>query len=159
MTSLFLDFSISKLRQLAERIGDCLNRLNYDQVWLRGSESQNAIGNVVLHLRGNVRQWIGFGVGRMPDIRVRDEEFAARGSLQPADLARKLHDTVEEACAILGKVTAERLAERMQVQKYDVTVLEGIYHVVEHFSQHTGQVIFMTKLLTDSDPSHHEKTP
>jgi uncharacterized damage-inducible protein DinB len=113
----------------------------------------------VLHLRGNVRQWIGFGVGRMPDIRVRDEEFAARGSLQPADLARKLNETVEEACAILGNVTAERLAERMQVQKYDVTVLEGIYHVVEHFSQHTGQVIFMTKLLTDSDPSHHEKTP
>ena len=78
---LFLDYSARKLRQYAGRIEDCLGRLNEEQIWARGAESENAVGNLVLHLAGNVRQWIVAAVGGRPDIRQRDAEFAARGGV------------------------------------------------------------------------------
>lgn len=165
---LFLTFSIDKLDQLASRIEDCLDRLTEDQIWARGSDAENAIGNLVLHLSGNLRQWIISAVGGQPDVRNRDREFAARGDISPADLKERLHATVVEAVRILGTLPAERLTDRVHIQKFDVSVLEAIYHVVEHFSQHTGQILFITKSLTKSDlgyyrhlsdPGHAEKTP
>lgn len=165
---LFLTFSINKLEQLTSRIEDCLERLNEDQIWARGSDAENAIGNLVLHLSGNVRQWIISAVGGQPDVRNRDREFAARGDIPPADLKARLHTTVVEAIRVLGVLSPERLTDRVLVQKYDVTVLEAVYHVVEHFSMHTGQILFVTKSLTKtdlgyyrnlSDPGHAEKTP
>ena len=148
---LFLDCSVSQLRKYTERIAVCLGKLDAGQIWMRGGERENAAGNLVLHLCGNVRQWIVSSVGAQPDQRDRDAEFAARGGASADELIAKLRATVEEACAVIGRVTPERLAERIAVQGYDVTVLEAIYHVVEHFSHHTGQIIFMTKALTSED--------
>lgn len=147
---LFLDFSIRKLRELTDRIYVCLSQLNQDQIWARGSENQNAVGNLVLHLAGNVRQWIVSGAGGRPDIRDRAAEFAARSG-SPADLGAHLRQAVEDAAAVLESLTPERLAERLTIQGYDVSVLEAVYHVVEHFSMHTGQIIFATKMLTGGD--------
>jgi len=165
----FLDYSVEKLQQMSGRIEACLNNLTAEQVWARGSENENAIGNLVLHLCGNVRQWIVAGVGGAPDRRQRDEEFAARGGVPIPELVAKLHATVTDAAAALGNVTAERLAQRVTIQNYDVSVLEAIYHVVEHFSCHTGQIIFATKMLTGADlgfyrhlrttAAHGENTP
>jgi len=166
---LFLDYSARKLRQLTGRIEDCLGRLNEEQLWARGAETENAIGNLVLHLAGNVGQWIVSGVGGSPDIRQRDTEFAARGGLPARDLAAHLRGVVDEAATVVAALPVERLAERITVQSYDVTVLEAIYHVVEHFSGHTGQIIYATKLLTGEDmgfyrhlktvAAHAERTP
>jgi uncharacterized damage-inducible protein DinB len=150
------DYSADKLKQQAGRIEDCLDRLTEDQVWARGSENENAIGNLVLHLCGNVRQWIISGVGQQPDFRRRDEEFDARGGLAIPQLKDKLRGTVTEAAAVIQAVTPARMLERQSVQKYDVTVLEAIYHVVEHFSGHTGQIIFATKMLTSSDLGYYK---
>ena len=151
----FLRYSAEKLTQLSSRIQDCLDTLTYEQVWARGADSENAVGNLVLHLCGNVRQWIGHGVGGQADVRVRDREFAARGDVQTAELAERLEGTVRTALDVLAKVTPERLAEKVTIQAYHVTVLEAIYHVVEHFSQHTGQIIFATKQLTGQDPGYY----
>lgn len=166
---IFLDFSGKKLLQLTSRIEVCLGRLSAEQVWARGSENENAVGNLVLHLCGNVRQWITASVGGKPDIRVRDREFTARGDVEPSELAERLKGTVEEAVAVIDKVTAAKLAEHVTVQKYDVTVLEAIAHVVEHFAEHTGQIMFATKMMTGQElgfyrhlktaASHSEKTP
>jgi uncharacterized damage-inducible protein DinB len=164
----FLKFSIDKLNQLASRIKDCLGRLSYDQVWARGTENENAIGNLVLHLCGNVRQWIGAGVAGKPDIRAREREFLARGEIQPGELAERLDAVVEEAVGILRGVPAERLMETVKLQGYEVTVLQAIYSVVEHFGQHTGQILFATKMMTGQDLGYYrhlnkaaqgEKTP
>jgi len=125
--------------------------LTDDQVWARGGENENAVGNLVLHLCGNVRQWIVSGAGSRPDARDRDSEFSATGDIPVAELAERLRAAVREGVAVLGEVTAARLGERIVVQNYEVTVLEAIYHVVEHFSMHTGQIIFVTKMLTGSD--------
>jgi uncharacterized damage-inducible protein DinB len=152
---IFLDFSLRKLSQLEGRIQDCLMRLSQEQIWRRGGESQNAVGNLVLHLCGNLRQWIGHGVGRLPDIRVREEEFAARGGLSRAELSARLAEAVAGASAVLKGLTAERLLELTVIQGYRVTVLEAVYHVVEHFSQHTGQIIFAARLFTGHDPGYY----
>jgi uncharacterized damage-inducible protein DinB len=165
----FLRCSVERLRLQSGRIESCLGKLTADQVWARGSENENAIGNLVLHLCGNVRQWIISGVGGAPDSRQRDQEFAARGGVPVSELVDRLQATVEEAAAVLDRVTAERLAEPLEIQGYPVTGLAAIYHVVEHFSGHTGQIIFATKMLTAEDlgfyrhlatpASHGEKTP
>lgn len=165
---LFLEFSVSKLRQLTGRIQECVMRLDDEQLWARPSPTQNATGNLLLHLAGNVRQWIVSGVGGKPDIRVRDREFSARGGIGRDELIERLEGTVEEATAVLEKLPPARLAERVTIQGYEVSLLEAIYHVVEHYSQHTGQVITLTRLITDSQldfykhldaPGHGERTP
>jgi uncharacterized damage-inducible protein DinB len=166
---IFIDFSVRKLALLRERIESCLDRLNEEQVWARGGEHENAIGNIALHLCGNVRQWIVSGVGGAPDTRRRDMEFAARGGTSVSELKGLLRGVTDEAAAVLRQVPPERLTERVTIQKYDVTVMEAVYHVVEHFSMHTGQIIFATKMLTGADlgfyghlrasAAHGRKTP
>jgi uncharacterized damage-inducible protein DinB len=148
---LFLNVSADSLSQHAKRIVTCLGKLTYDQIWTRGTENENAIGNLVLHLCGNMRQWIVSGVGGPPDVRVRDAEFAARGGLKPGELRERLEETVRQAVAVVRELPVARLKERVTIQSHDVTLLEAIYHVVEHFAQHTGQVIYATKLLTGED--------
>jgi uncharacterized damage-inducible protein DinB len=152
----FLQFSAQKLEQLHGRIQDCLARLTPEQIWVRGSENENAVGNLVLHLSGNVRQWIGSGVAGLEDNRHRDAEFDARGGMAPAELAELLNTRVADASGIIREVSPERLTERILPQGYDVTVLEAIAHVVEHFSMHTGQVILLTKMLTGQDLAYYQ---
>jgi uncharacterized damage-inducible protein DinB len=165
---LFLSYSIEKLGQLEGRIESCLDRLSKDQVWWRGSEESNSIANLTLHLCGNVRQWILSSIDGQPDCRQRDAEFAARGDVTVAELRAKLKNTIEEATKALERVTPQRLGETIHVQGYEKTVLEAIYHVVEHFSLHTGQIIYATKLLRNEDlgfykhlknPAHKETIP
>ena len=151
MDRLFLECSIKTLEEDRSRIETCLGKLSEEQVWARGGENENAIGNLVLHLCGNVRQWIVAGAGGRPDIRDRDSEFAAKGGVAPSELAARLKAVVDEAAEVLREVPAERLVEPLAVQGYAVTGLEAIYHSVEHFSMHTGQILFITKMLTGSD--------
>jgi uncharacterized damage-inducible protein DinB len=148
MDKVFLDFSVRKLRQLADRIGTCVGSLDESRLWARAGEEQNAAGNLLLHLAGNVCQWIGSAVGGRPDDRVREAEFAARQGASKQELVDRLQAAVDEAAAIMESLPPGRLAERINVQGYDVTVMEAIYHVVEHFAQHTGQIILLTKLYT-----------
>jgi uncharacterized damage-inducible protein DinB len=148
---LFLDFSVDKLQELAPRIEACLGQLSEDQVWARGQENENAVGNLVLHLCGNVRQWIISSLGGVPDHRQRSVEFAARDGKSRAQLVEQLRTTVAEAVAVIRAVPVDQLSERRVIQGYDESVLGVIYHVVEHFSMHTGQIIFITKMLTSAD--------
>jgi uncharacterized damage-inducible protein DinB len=142
--AVFLDFSCRKLEQMAARIAECVASLTEEQIWARWSESSNAVGNLVLHLSGNVRQWLVSGVGGLPDVRLRDAEFTALSG----DLG-VLQDTVREAVAVLRRLPLERLGQRVVIQGFDLTVLEAVYHVVEHFSGHTFQIILLTKAHTE----------
>ncbi len=142
--------------QLSGRIQDCLGRLSAGTGLDAQSDNENAVGNLVLHLCGNVRQWIGSGVAGMPDHRERDAEFDARGGKAAEELADILKTTVTQAAIVIRAVPATRLTERITPQGYDVTVLEAIAHVVEHFSQHTGQIILLTKILTGKDLAYYQ---
>jgi uncharacterized damage-inducible protein DinB len=156
-----LKYCAEELEQLCSRIETCLDKLSPEQIWARGSENANAAGNLALHLAGNVRQWILHGAGGQPDVRQRDLEFETKGGLDPDELKRRLRSTVEEAAALIRTLPPERLLDRVMIQKYDVTVIEAVLHVVDHFSQHTGQIIFITKFLTGEDLGFywHLKSP
>jgi len=148
---LFLDFSANKLRELASRIEECLGQLSEEQVWARGQENENAAGKLVLHLCGNVRQWVTANISGLPNTRERDGEFSARGGRTRSDLLALLRNTVSEAAAAIETIPAPQLPLRRVIQGYDTSFLEAIFHAVEHFSMHTGQIVFITKMLTGAD--------
>jgi hypothetical protein len=152
---LFLGHSADKLTQMVRYIEDCVLRLDGEQVW-RGP--QNSVGNLVLHLCGNVRQWIGSNIAGQVDVRQREREFAASSKIDAAELLSLLNRTVGEAVTILGDLAPERLTERVSTQDGDRYVLEVIYQVVGHFQQHAGQIIFATKLMTGEDLNFYKKS-
>ncbi len=115
-------------------------------IWWRPNESSNSVGNLLLHLIGNVRQWVISGVGGTPDSRNRAAEFAAREGSSAAELLTELERVLAAADRVLSAVTPEGLCERRIIQGRDVTVFEAILTVVQHFSQHLGQVVWIAKL-------------
>ena len=147
---LFLNYSIRKLEQMTAAITLCLGKLTDEQIWRRDHANENTIGNLVLHLCGNVQQWIGFSIGGDPDTRDRPAEFSAT-TLPSAELEEKLRLTIDHALEILGQFPAEELAREVTTQNGKSTALEAIYQVVGHFQQHAGQIIFATKQLTGED--------
>lgn len=133
------------LREYVPKIERSVEGLFDDQVWWRPNDQSNSIGNLLLHLSGNVRQWIVTGLGGAADLRDRQREFDERGPVPLADLVARLRATVEEADRVLASLPPATLLETRRIQGSDVTALNAIYHVVEHFSMHTGQIILLAK--------------
>jgi hypothetical protein len=136
----------NELRSALARIKHCLGQLTDEQVWWRSRPSLNSIGNLILHLRGNVRQWIVAGLGGAADSRDRHAEFAERGPIPKDELLRKLEAVVDEARAVLGRQTARQLLEARRIQGFDVTGLAAIFDSVPHFRGHTQEIVSMTRL-------------
>jgi uncharacterized damage-inducible protein DinB len=149
--ALFLSTSSAKLEQMTGFVTSCMNRLSDEQVWQRGGAHENAIGNIILHLTGNMRQWIMHGVGGAADVRVREKEFNADGGASVAELIQLFTETVQEARAVIESLPPERLTERTSPQGRNVSMLEAIYQVVGHVQQHTGQIIVLTKQMCGAD--------
>lgn len=148
---IFTDAAAATLRQYAGRIHTCLGKLNEEQVWTRGSESENSVGNLVLHLCGNLRQYTRHAIAGDPDIRLRDDEFNAEGGLTIEELRKQLGTVVDDAIGVISAVTEERLAEQIVVQNREMTVLATIFKTTEHFALHTGQIMYATKLFTHQE--------
>jgi hypothetical protein len=155
---LFLSHSINKLTQMTGYVETCVLKLDADQMWHRGHGPQNSVGNLVLHLCGNVRQWIGSSIGGQPDVRQRDREFAVDSRIATPELVARLNAVVTDAVAILERFPPERLTDRVAAQDGERTALEVIYQVVGHFQQHAGQIIFATKLVTQQDLEFYKKS-
>ena len=148
----FIDRAIEFLTgDYLPKIERCLEQLNDQQIWWRPNPESNSIGNLVLHLCGNARQWIVCGLGAEPDNRMRDAEFAQRDVIQRAQLFQLLRTTLADVERVLRHLDASILLEKRTIQGSSVDVLEAIFHVTEHFSMHTGQIIMLTKMLTASD--------
>lgn len=138
------------------KIERCLEGLTDEQVWWRPNERSNSVGNLLLHLEGNARQWVLGGVRGDADARARQAEFDARGQASRAELLSRLRATVEEIDAVLEGLPAAALLERRRIQSHDVTVLGAVFHVVEHFSTHTGQIVLLTKAVTSGDLAFYD---
>ncbi|HYH86127.1 MAG TPA: DinB family protein [Pyrinomonadaceae bacterium] len=138
------------------KIERCLERLTDAQVWWRANEESNSVGNLLLHLEGNARQWIVCGVGGAHGKRDRDREFDERDELPRERLLSALRATLQEVDAVLARLDASALLERRRIQGLDVTLLAAVFHVVEHFSMHTGQIILLTKQLGAGDLAFYE---
>jgi uncharacterized damage-inducible protein DinB len=116
-----------------------------DALWWRPNEKANSVGNLLLHLEGNVRQWIVGGIGGAPDVRNRANEFAAQQGATAEQLLDRLEKALDDADAVLAKLRPEQLGERRQIQTRDVTVLDAVYQTVQHFALHLGQIILVAK--------------
>ena len=157
-------------RLLAEdylpKIERCLEQLG-DDIWWRPNEASNSVGNLLLHLAGNARQWIVAGVGGAQDGRERQTEFdagkdaGAGGAELPTAqaLLSRLRATLAEVDAVLARLEPASLLERRTIQGLsDVVVLNAVFHVVEHFSMHTGQIVQLTKMRAARDLRFYDFT-
>jgi uncharacterized damage-inducible protein DinB len=148
-----LDFLIQEYLPKIER---CLEHLTDEQIWWHPNAASNSIGNLILHLCGNARQWIVSGLGNEADQRVRDQEFAQKEIITRQVLLQCLKTTLGEVERVLRGLNSKSLLERRRIQERDVDVLAAIFHVTEHFSMHTGQIIVLTKLLVHKDLAFYD---
>jgi uncharacterized damage-inducible protein DinB len=133
-------------KQNLPHIVECLQQLSEDEIWWRPNSASNSAGNLVLHLCGNVRQWIIAGLGGADYKRERDREFAERGPIPRQALVTQLRRTVRDASRVIVRLSDESLSRKYEIQGYHVTGLDAAFHVAEHFGYHTGQIIYITKL-------------
>jgi hypothetical protein len=136
----------ARLAACHDKIRHCLDQLNDAQVWWRPLPALNSIANLVLHLCGNLRQWLAAGVGGAPDVRDRPQEFAERGPLPKTELLRRLKAAVDEADAVLAGVADARLLDPRHIQGFDLTVLVAIFDSVSHLAGHTQEIVYATRL-------------
>ena len=129
----------------------CLELLSDEEIWWRANENTNSVGNLILHLCGNVRQWITSGLGQQPDTRQRDKEFTERGPAPCDELMYRLEETIEEAIEVLEKLQPQAFLNQHSIQVYEVTGVHAILHVLQHFAYHTGQIIYMTRMTKNID--------
>jgi uncharacterized damage-inducible protein DinB len=115
-------------------------------LWSRPNDASNSVGNLLMHLAGNVRQWIVSGIGGAADVRDRSGEFQARDGADAAALLSTLDTVLDDADAVLAKLTESDLAGVRRIQGRDVNVMEAVYHVVEHFAGHTYQIVLIAKM-------------
>jgi uncharacterized damage-inducible protein DinB len=144
----FIGESKFRLADYLQQIRVCVGMLSEEQFWWRPNEISNAVGNLVLHLVGNVGMWIIEGIGGERFERDRPAEFAARGPQPKAEVLATLERVVDRASATLDSVDAGQLLREHDIQGYKMSGLAAIYHVVEHFALHSGQIIYATKIAT-----------
>src|SRR3954471_13410790 len=140
------------------KIEKAIESLSPEEIWWRANEQSNSIGNLILHLSGNARQWIVGGLGGAADHRERQTEFDERRLLSKDELLNNLKETLRDVDQVLAAFDGERLLQRFHIQDMDVVALEAIFHVVEHFSMHTGQMILIAKLLANKDLRFYDFT-
>jgi hypothetical protein len=151
-STLFLEFSRHKLlEQYWPRLRACVESLSDEQVWWRPNGSSNSIGNLVLHLNGNIGQWLVASFNRLEDRRDRPAEFNRQGGISTAAVLAKLGTTMEQASEVLSRLTEADLLAPFDIQGYHVTGLDAVYQVVEHFGLHYGQILYITKMLRSED--------
>lgn len=147
---LFLEFSRYKLLdQYWPRMRVCVESLTDEQVWWCPNTASNSVGNLLLHLNGNVRQWLVNSFNRLEDRRNRPAEFERVEQLPASVLIVRLDETLQQAAAVLARLTEADLLARYEIQGRNVSGLDAVYQVVEHFGLHYGQVIYVTKMLRE----------
>jgi hypothetical protein len=152
IASLFLEFSHQKLLgQFWPRMKECVAPLTAEQIWWRPNDASNSIGNLLMHLDGNVRQWLVDSFNKNQDERNRPAEFAAQGGLSATELLARLSATLDEAAKALNRLTVDELLAPYEIQGYRVRGLDAVYQVVEHFGLHYGQIVYITKGLLAKD--------
>ena len=151
ITQEFKNQCIYQMELNPPRIKKCFDQLSEEDVWKKPNESLNSIGNLILHLCGNIRQYAISSLGQSPDVRSRSEEFSATGGLTKIELIQKLNITISEAVQTIKNASEEELMRKRKVQGFNYSGIGITIHVTEHFSYHTGQIAFWTKQLKNKD--------
>lgn len=146
ITRAVLEEAAHCLNECLARIRHCVDQLTDEQVWWRPRESMNSIGNLLLHLSGNLRQWIVSGIGGASDVRDRPAEFAARGPTSRTQLLAQLQATVDEALAVLARTGPAAMSPVRRIQGFDLTGWGAVFSSIPHFQGHTQEIICLTRM-------------
>lgn len=151
----FTTQSIYRIDESTERILKCLDVLSADQIWQKPNEQLNSIGNLILHLEGNITQYICSSLGKQPDQRKRDNEFSSNEKLSKEVLISRITSFCEKAKSVLRNISVEEIQKTRFVQGFELSGIGIILHVVEHYSYHVGQISLLTKLYTNKDLGYY----
>lgn len=151
MVSEFLANSIYRLDEGTRMIKISLESVSESDIWKKPNDSSNSIGNQIIHICGNMTQYIIASLEEQDDYRNRDEEFSMTGGFTKIQLIQKLEDTVNKAKLVLNGCNKRQLIKKREVQGFNLSGIGIVIHAVEHYSYHTGQIAFWTKLLTNKD--------
>ena len=138
------------------RLSHCISLLSEEELWKKPNTHSNSVGNLVLHLCGNVKQWINSGLGVQPDSRNRQKEFEPGSAIPAQDLLKLLDATMLKAKEVIGGMDGPSLERNYQVQGFEETGTGILIHVTEHFSYHVGQVSYALKILKDVDLGYYD---
>lgn len=147
----FISESVHRMELNYPRISKCIGLLNEDEVWERPNNSSNSIGNLVLHLCGNITQYIISGLGGIKDERDRDFEFSANGGFTKIELDERIRTVTAKAVLIITNLNEEDLLKVRVIQGNSISGIAAVVHVTEHYSYHTGQIVLLTKLMKNTD--------
>jgi len=153
---IFLHEVSRRLEESVFRLRVCLELLTPEEIWKKPNEHSNSVGNIVLHLCGNVRQWVLSGLGGLSDNREREKEFSQQEPISSEALMVKVHEVMNEVESLLKIVDEEKLLASYRVQGFRETGIAILLHVVEHFSYHVGQITYYTKLTKDIDTNYYK---
>ena len=147
----FKEQCVYRNEENTKRIIQCLEKISETEIWKAPNESSNSMANIILHLCGNITQYIIAALGNHDDHRERDKEFSTTGGYNKAELIHKLSATVAQANDIIRHISEEALMKRYSVQGFNLSGIGIIIHVTEHYSNHTGQVAFWVKEIKNID--------
>jgi uncharacterized damage-inducible protein DinB len=147
----FIENAIYRIDENSQKLTRCVAEFDEPGIWKRPNQNSNSMGNIILHLCGNIRQYAISSLGKKEDIRERDKEFSVDGGHSKTELLGKFMDVIDEAKHIIRNISVDELLRKRQVQGFTQSGIGIIIHVTEHLSYHTGQIIFWTKLLKNKD--------
>ncbi|HMB95932.1 MAG TPA: DUF1572 family protein [Tepidisphaeraceae bacterium] len=147
----FLHAARGELSKSLHKITHCLNQLNDEQIWHRPAAEMNSIANILIHLCGNLRQWIICGVGGANDVRNRQAEFDDRSMRSKKDLLAEFSDVIRQCDAVLAKVDRKNLLEMRRIQGFDVQLLGAIFSTCGHLQGHVQEIIHITRMQKGTD--------
>jgi len=147
----FLDQSVHFISLNPPRIKICLDQLTEEEVWKKTNTQTNSIGNLILHLCGNITQYIHSSLGKENDVRKRDLEFSIEGGFSKKELFEKINTVTLKAIKIIESQSVNTLLQKRLVQGFEYTGIGIIIHVTEHYSYHVGQIAQYTKLLKNNN--------
>lgn len=140
------------------RLRQCIDELSDEQLWYRPNEHSNSAGNLILHLNGNIKQWIISGLGSAEDNRKRQSEFDERMGISRAQLIDELEDVMGDARKVISGLDPMELIHKRNIQGFYETGISMLLHVVEHYSYHVGQITYIVKSLKNIDMGYYSGT-
>lgn len=147
----FAEQSVYRLNESFRMINKCFDQLSEEEIWKRPNASANSIGTLIIHVCGNITQYVISSLGNREDKRNRDNEFATHSGFSKAELLAKLENTLQQAKEVIIHASEAELVKMHSVQGFNLPGLGNVIHIVEHLSYHTGQIALLTKLMINKD--------
>jgi hypothetical protein len=148
LSRVVLDALVSRITKIfPEQIRSCVDKLSEDELWWRPNDQSNSVGNLVLHLSGSMRHYIAHSIGGQDYERNRPAEFSERGPVPKQELLSTFDETLSQVKETLSAFDPTRFMEPATEPSYNPTIFNQIFNVSVHVAMHTGQIVFITKML------------